>query len=476
MKPSEVIKFSRPLWKHQADVLDRFAHKHEAALLHEMGTGKTTSAIAWLRAKYNLGGQILPTLIVSPVATLHNWREEIERNAPPKVLDATLILEGSQMKRIKLLEEPDKKIFITNPEAFDMQLLSDSLRKRFKIVIVDEVHRFKNPKSKRLQRLLWVSDSTEHRMILTGTPILNSYLDLWAQWRILDRGSTFGMNFYSFRNRYFEDENIRWKGQPKYFPKYVPKKGIAPEISALIDFKASRVLKEECMDLPDKVYKIEQVPLSDEQSKVYRQMENELIAYVNSGACVASNALTQVLRLLQILSGYVQVETTTAQKYAHRLKENPRLARLSELLEEIAVHSKVIVWCEFKENYAAIREVCENLGLDYAEIHGEKGDHRNEEMRFRNDLLCRVMIANPKAGGVGINLVEASYAIYYTRGYSLGDRLQSEDRCHRGGSEKHSKITYIDLVAPGTLDEAVLNALLRKENFADNILERLAKR
>lgn len=476
MQPSEILKFTRPLWKHQADTLDWAAPKSNVALLHEMGVGKTTSAIAWARAKYNQKSKILSTLVISPVATLYNWLEEFERNAPVKVFEQCAIVYGSGEQRIKILADPTKNIFITNPEALDMEKVLHAIRNiNPQIVILDESHRFKNHKSKRLKSLLYVSDLAPYRMILTGTPILNSYLDIWAQWRFLDSGETFGLNFFSFRERYFRDENIGWKGKPKYFPKYGPKPGIHKELSRLMDLKASRITKAECLSLPPLVRKIEYVALSKEQEKVYRQMETNLVAEVSSGVCVAQNALTRVLRMLQILTGYLAVEQDTA-TFSHRLKENPRLARLAELLEELVPNHKVIVWCTFQENYAAIEHICKDMEIPFATLTGQTKDRQEEIERFNNDPKCRVMISNPQAGGVGVNLTEASYSIYYSRSYSLGDRLQSEARNHRGGSEKHEKITLIDLVAKDTLDQDVLNALARKEDFSLNILDRLAKR
>lgn len=478
MKPSEAIKFSRPLWQHQANTLDRFAYVNEAALLHEMGTGKTTSAIGWLRAKYNINKRVVPTLIVSPVATLYNWVEEFERNSPKGVFDSVVVLVGTEKQKLALIrEDSGNQIFITNPETLGTASVVKALRERgFMAAVVDEVHRFKNYKSKRLAALLSITDSTIYRMVLTGTPILNSYLDIWALWRVLDLGDTFGLNFFVFREKYFVDANAGWKSNAKYFPNYVPKPGIDSEISAMIDRKASRIKKSECLSLPPLVEITEAVELSTEQRRVYDQMENELIAEIKSGVCVATNALVRVLRMLQILSGYIQVETDANVSYAHHLRDNPRLARLKELLEELTPNHKVIVWCVFQENYKAIKEVCEDLQLGWVDLTGQTKDRQENIVKFQTDPNCRVMISNPQAGGVGVNLTAASYSIYFSRSYSLGDRLQSEARDYRGGSEIHAKITHIDLVARGTLEVDVLNALQRKENFSDNILDRLQAR
>ncbi len=477
MKPSEAIKFARPLRKHQADALDRFAYQPEAALFWEMGTGKSTEAIALLRAKYNMAKAIKPTLIVSPVATLGNWINEFKINAPEKVVDACQIVYGPGVKRVRQLAAPGKKIFITNPETFNMPKVMCEMRAaEFECVIVDEADGFKNPKSKRLAGLLAVTDRAEFRCILTGTPILNSYLDLWALYRILDKGATFGTNFFWFREKYFRDENAAWKGKPTYFPHYVPKPHIAEEVASLMAAKSSRLKKTDCLDLPPLVKMVEHVELGEAQEKAYREMEDELITEVDSGTCVAANALTRVLRMLQILSGFVQVETDTQEKFAVTLKENPRLARLKSLLEELTPQHKVIVWCVFEENYRSIRKLCDFMCVEYSELTGATKDRQAEIDRFNDSPTCRVMISNPKAGGIGVNLCSSTYSIYFSRTYSLRDRLQSEARNHRGGSEIHEKITLIDLVSPETIDEDVLNSLERKENFAELVLEKIRLR
>jgi SNF2 family DNA or RNA helicase len=459
-----------------------------------MGTGKTTAAIAWLRAKYNMYKDVTPTLIVSPVATLYNWVNEFKINSPIRVVESCVVpyMKSKKSKftgveRAKIIAETDKRIIIINPESLDADEVIDALHKfRPRNVIVDEAHRFKSPKMitgsgtkrnrSRLARLTEISDFSDNRMILTGTPILNSYLDLWAQFRVLDMGETFGMNFYTFREKYFRDENIGWRGQPKYFPHYVPKLGIEDEISALIARKCSRLRKDDCLDLPPLVYETYSVELGSAQARAYYQMEKEMVAELQAGTCAAVNALSRVARMLQILSGHLPVENDEDTKTIVHFDENPRLKALTELLTELTPNHKVIVWSGFKANYKTIRDVFKELKLEWAEVVGGTKDRQAEIDRFNTDPKCRVCLSNPQAGGVGIGLQAASYAIYFSRSYSLGDRLQSESRNHRGGSEIHDRITIIDLVARGTLDDDVLNALLRKEKFSDNILDRLQAR
>lgn len=475
MKPSEVIKFSRPLRKHQAEVLDRFAAQNEAALFHEQGCGKTMSAIALLRAKYNYANAILPTLIVSPVATLYNWENEFKLNAPEKVQEAVGVLYGTAKQRLKVLKS-GKKIFIINPEALQMENVVCELQKmHFSCVVVDESHRFKNHKSKRFIVLSKLAAHAEHRIIMTGTPLLNSYLDLWAQFYLLDGGKTLGNNFFVFRNEFFEDKNAGWRGKQNYFPDYRPKPNIDERLTALIEAKSSRVTKAQCLDLPPQVFETMHVELSKEQKKAHDEMLEEMVTWLQAGACAAPNALTKVLRLLQIVSGHLEVEDIDGNKTLTRFKNTPRMELLAELLEEKTPFSKVIVWCSFIENYKDIAALCDKLKIPFAELTGQTKNRQAEIDRFNDDPACRVLISNPQAGGTGINLVSSDLAIYYSRNYSLGDRLQSEARNHRSGSERHKVISIIDIVAKDTIDEDVLAALLRKETYSDNILDRLKK-
>jgi len=441
-------------------------------------------AIAWLRAKYNMARNIEKTLIISPVATLYGWKSEFELNAPPRVVDNILIpymrtrrtkLTGKE--RAEKIRESTQNIIILNGDSLDNDAVVAALVAWRPVnLVLDEAHRFKSPGSERGKALRAIADLCKNRMIMTGTPILNSYLDLWAQFRIMDGGKTLGDNFFTFRETYFQDKNAGWKSNPKYFPNWQPRPGIAEKLTAKIAAKSSRVKKEDCLDLPPLVNEVRYCEMEKEQASAYFEMEAELLAEVMSGTCAATNALSQCTRMLQILAGYLPVKDDVA-SVIHYFKKNPKIEALKELLEELTPAHKVIVWATYKESYVQIRECLKALGLEWAELVGGTADRQGELDRFKSDEKCRVMLSNPQAGGVGVNGMQiASYAIYLSRTHSLGDRLQSEGRNHRGGSEMHAdlgKITHIDLVVKGTLDEDVLAALLRKEDFSENILTRL---
>lgn len=493
MLPSEAIKFKRPLRKHQADALDWFAYMREVALFWEMGTGKTTAAISWLRVKYNMAKDIQKTLIIAPVATLYNWVDEFKINAPEKVVDQCFVPYMRTRKskftgeeRAAAIRTTDKRIVILNPESLDNdQVQAALIRFAPHNLVVDEAHRFKshqmysgNHKAKRpsrVARLLAISDACTNRMILTGTPILNSYLDLWSQFRILDRGDSLGTNFYSFREEFFEDKNLKWKGNAKYFPDFQPRPQCDANITKVIAAKSSRKTQKDCLDLPELMFEKRYVELGPEQSKAYFDMEAQMIAEVAGGVCAAVNALSKVNRLLQILSGHIPVEHDLAagDRVLAYFDKNPRMDMVEELLRELTPDHKVIVWCSFQANYPRMRGVFTELGIQWAELVGGTKDRQAEIEKFRDDPDCRVMLANRKAGGVGVNMTVAKFAIDYSRDYSLGDWLQAEKRNHRDGCQIHDSLTLISLVVKDTLDEEVLEALLRKENFSENVLDRI---
>lgn len=206
---------------------------------------------------------------------------------------------------------------------------------------------------------------------------------------------------------------------------------------------------------------------------MYDQMREEFITYVqeikNSGepiAVVANMAMTKALRLQQITCGFVKAEDGAD----YPIKDNPRLEALEELLEDKAYGQKVIIWACFKQNYDDIKRLCAKLKLEFAELHGSITDKDGEMTRFRSDPNCKVMIANQKSGGIGVNLVEAPISIFYSRNFSLEEDIQAESRNYRGGSTIHEKITRYDMIAEDTIDELIAESLEQKQNIADSIL------
>lgn len=467
-----------PLWAHQREIATKAASRLDGyGLFLEQGTGKTATAITILRHKCYEAKRLLRTLIICPPVVRRSWQRELGVHSTIKK-DLVHVLDGPGKKRLASFEQlafenecAQPGIFITNYESLAMMNLFKLFKSwRPDVLILDESQRVKDVKARRTKLAIELADLVRYKLILTGTPILNTAMDIWSQFRILDGGATFDRNFYAFRARYFIDKNAGMPSRPgvQKFSDWRPIAGLEKVFNEKIYAKATRVLKKDCLDLPPLVKQRVEVELSEDQARMYKDMRDDYIAYLGNKACVASIALTKGLRLQQIVSGFWVDE----EDKVHAFKKNPRREALKEMLAEITPNSKVIVWASFRHSYSDIISVCADLKIDCCHLYGGMTDKARQESidSFQTDTKTRVMIANPAAGGVGVTLTAASFMIYFSRSFSLEHDLQSEARCHRGGSEIHDKITRIDIVAPDTIDELILEALERKENLAENIL------
>lgn len=457
-----------PLWDHQKKAIYQASFKPDYGLLFEMGCGKTRTMIEIMRNLYNENKRIMRTLVLAPIIVAKNWKHEIAKFSKiPQ--DKVFTLTSAGKDRLETFTgNPGGNIFITNYESLLMKDLYAAIKSWApEVLILDEAHKCKDPKSKRTKLAIELAHIAARRYILTGTPVLNSPMDIFSQFLILDRGATFGKNFFIFRATYFYDKNA---GMPKdrYFPNWQIKPGALEDMNKRIYAKAMRVTKAECLDLPPLLRQTIEVGLSSEQERLYKEMKRDLITYLSDKACVAQLAITKALRLQQIVSGFVKTEDGKQTQ----IKETPRMAALQELLEGIVTNHKVLVWAVFKENYEQVKSVCEKIGVKYVEVHGEISNEKkfSNVKAFTEDDSIRVFIGHPGSGGIGVNLVSASYSVFFSRSFSLEHDLQAESRNHRGGSEQHEKITRIDLVAPGTIDELVLKALANKQSISDKML------
>jgi len=463
------------LWRHQEEVRQKAFGKPGFGLLLDAGVGKTGTTIYILRDKYNEHKELLNTLIVCPPIVIDNWKREFAKfsKIPAKSICPLL---GTGKKRLETFKKSEAKVFIINYEVLSvasMQPLYEALKDWGPTCIVfDESHRVKDMKSKRTKRAIALADVATYKYILTGTPILNSLMDIFSQFRILDGGGSFGKNFFSFRGRYFYDKNAGM-ARDKYFPDWIPRKGAAEDINKKVGAISMHITKDECLDLPPLVRKTIYVEMSKQQEKLYNDMKRDFIAFINDEACVAQLAITKALRLQQIVTGYMPVEKGQGESKNIKFKENPRQKALQEVLADITPVHKVIVWAVFKENYNAIREVCENLKIKYVEVHGGISNKQEQVDTFTSNDEYRVFIGHPGSGGIGLNIVEASHMVFYSRSFSLEYDIQAEARNYRAGSERHDKVTRIDLVTKGTIDEMVLESLAAKTKIGMEVLGKL---
>ena len=469
------------LYKWQENAIDLSKKQHNLALFCAMGVGKTCAAINIIRDKFTANKRVMRTLILGPVSVMFNWQREILKFS--KIKDEYIFVStGSGAKRVndlaKFLKHGDKHIIITNYESLRNKELFKLLDEFVpEILLCDESHLVKAYNSQQSKLTYMLAKNAIHTYILTGTPILNSPMDIFMQYKILDKGETFGSNFFSFRNTYFFDANACWAAKGgNYFPNYQPRKELFPLLKDKIYSKAIRVLKEECLDLPERICQIYDVELSPNQKKAYKEMKRDLITFIDnnkgeSKAVIANLALTKALRLQQIVTGFVTAEDGSILD----LGDNQRLQVTKELLSQLVSEHKVILWCSFKHNYRQLEKICKELKIEYVFITGEQSTKQKQESidRFDNDPKVRVVIANRRAGGTGINLIQASYSIIFSRNFSLAEENQSMDRNHRSGSEIHKQIVKIDLVAKGSIDEMVVRALSNKQEISKILLDNI---
>jgi len=461
------------LWKHQEEGIRRALERNYFGFFFEVGTGKTATVIHTVRSRYNEYGRVLPTIIITPLITLQNWKKQW--GIFSKIPDSKIhVLKGTGAAKTKTFLEQTKKdpgqIFILNYDA----LLNDDLYEAIleftpSVLIVDESHYIKNPTSKRSKKVMKIAERAYFRYILSGTPILNSQMDAFTQMYVLDLGERFGNKFHFFKLKYFRDANA---GMPshKHFPNWVPITGSGKDIEEKISSCTMHVKKEECLDLPPFIKKELWVDMSPDQKKHYETMKRDFVTYIQDKACVASLAMTKALRLQQITTGYMPLDDGSFMEF----KENPRLDALEELVLQMAPQHKIIVWACFRHNHEQIAKMLEKNKIKYVMLTGEqtaKEKFAAVEEFERGE--SRVVIGNQSVG-IGIDLISSDISIYYSRNFKLGDDIQSEARNYRGGSEIHSSVTRIDLVCPGTIDERITQALSAKKEIGAELIKTMA--
>jgi SNF2 family DNA or RNA helicase len=466
---------TKALWNHQKRGILFAREKAKQGvgigLFFEQGTGKTRTTLEILQDRYREGGAIKPTLILCPPVVVPNWKSEFKlyTDIPERKV---ITLTGPQIDRVAkfetLLHFDPNFIAITNYEALLMDRLFNLLNHWMpEIIVADESHKIKTHNAKRTKQLIKLSERARFSYVLSGTPVLNTPMDLFSQYLVMDRGKTFGQNFFGFRNRYFIDKNAN---MPKHvrFPKWELQVGAIERINRSVTETSIRVRKSECLDLPPVVKQRIEVKMLPQQQKAYEEMKNDFITFYQSNACVAQLALTKLLRLQQIVSGYISFEDGGVTHF----KDSERESALKELLEELTPNHKVIVWAVFQENYKVIERVCKDLGVKYVGVYGGISETQRQEAikDFNQDQATRVYIGNPLSGGIGVNLTVSDISIYYSRDFSLESALQSAARNHRGGSEIHQKITHIDLITPETIDEIIVEKLHEKESNGELLI------
>lgn len=429
------------------------------ALLLEQGTGKTKTAIDGVRWRTWKDG-IRRVLVVCPKLVCWTWRDEIAMHSRIPAEKVQVLL-GTHDSRVEMIARDQAIIDIINWDG--LRVVGDELLARgYDMVIGDEITRIKNHKAQRTKVAFKLGDKARFRLALTGTPITNSLQDAFAIWRFIDGGQTFGMNFYAFRSRYFNEGRFEW----------TPKRDTAEAIGQRISRTSVQYKKAECLDLPPKVFQRVHCDLEGDQAKAYGDMVEDFIAELEGVEYRAEWAMTRVTKLSQIAAGFLMKEDpVTGKRIIKHFKKNPKADLVTELVEDLLqAEDKVIIWAHYRPSVELIAG--RMMKYNPAVLYGGTKDGKAELDRFHDDPTCRVFIGNPATAGMGLTLTEASTAIYFENGYSAEGRWQSIDRIHRPGAEHHDRCLYIDVICRDTVDEDVLASLQKHENMASRVLDR----
>ena len=467
--------FKTEPYQHQRDALQLSWKADAFALFMEMGTGKSKVLIDNLAILFGRGA-VTAALIVAPKGVYRNWAaQEIPIHLPDAIQREVAVWSPSPRKAERMALEqvftssPDTlKILIMNVEAFSTQKGTD-FAQRFilahrVLLTVDESTTIKNPKARRTKTLMKLAINAPYRRILTGFPITQSPLDLYSQAELLAPNMLGYTSFFSFQNRYAQIIN-RQLAQ-RTFRQVVGYQNME-ELSEKVGHFSYRVLKKDCLDLPDKVYQRREVALTPEQKRVYKELQEYAIAELEGAEMVSVNSvLTQLLRLHQVVCGYVKNDDGEEVEIP-----NQRMDELMSVLEEM--RGKVIIWANYRHDIKSIVNLLQKTyGVEsVASYFGDTPSEERQEIitRFQDpDSKLNYFVGNTQTGGYGITLTQAQNVVYYSNNFDLEKRLQSEDRAHRIGQT--NKVTYVDLVAKDTVDEKIVKALRNKLNLAQEVL------
>lgn len=456
-------------------------------------TGKTLTAILdaahqWREDRIEL------CIVVCPNSVKTNWRHpdedgecEIRTHMPsdvPYISHVWMTPASKENKRQQLAFERSLIAkanrlhwLVINIEALGTQRAQDYLQElceRYKtMMIVDESTRIKTPKAIRTKVMLALSKYTVIRRIMSGTPVIKAPEHAWSQLRFLGSDAMPFESVTAFKKRFVLSTRPFGFNGPEKIEGYQN----LDELSHLINRVSFRVLKDECLDLPPKVYHKYRVGMTDEQGKAYEEMRKRAYVYLeeHQAEINATIILVQLLRLSQIAAGFLpRIDPNTGKAIdvipLMPAAENPKFKQAMEIIED--TDGKLIVWGHYTPQIELFSSLLTHNKIEHVTFTGKVSDEDRvtARERFQNDKSCKVFLGNPAAGGIGLTLTAAEAAIYLSNSFKTEERVQSEDRCHRVGSERHKVVNYHDIITDQSVDEKVLDVLRSNKKLSDTIM------
>lgn len=443
------------LFDHQRRAVEKLRRARVGGLFMEMGTGKTRAAIelAWLRRE-----RIDHVVWFCPVSLKETIRYEIGKHTQ----DATIYIFNGRTTMSNL---PDALWYVIGIESMSSSdrviLAANVLITERSFVIVDESSYIKGHNSRRTQRITLLAEKARYRLILTGTPLSQGVEDLFAQMKFLSPKILGYRSFYSFAANHLQYSDTH--------PGLIVRTLRTDVLAARVGPYTYQVTKDECLDLPEKLYETRYCSLTAEQSAAYQQAKDEILLSLDENEAYDEYVIFRLFTALQqIVCGFWNRRDPKTGRQELLDLHHSRIDVLLSVLRDVPDDEKVIIWSKYHysicEIVAALREVYG--GEAAAEFHGrltEQARHAGLD-RWRANATCRFLVATQAAGGHGLTLTEANYVIFYSNEFKYSTRIQAEDRCHRLGQAR--SVTYVDVVCHSSIDERISNALWRKAGAA----------
>jgi len=470
------LKYKLKPFDHQVDALEYGWDRPEFGLFMEMGTGKSKVLIDNMAMLF-LDGQINFALVIAPKGVYRNWvakeiPEHMSDDIPYRVIRWVSGPNKKQQEEMRSVKDKfdGLTIFVMNVEAYSSlkgqkagQWMAGALGARGMIAI-DESTTIKNHKAKRTKSLMKIAAGFKYRRLLTGSPVTKSPMDIYSQCEFLRPGLLGFESYYAFQGRYAIVQR-RKMGQAA-FQQIVGFRNL-DELTRRIDMFSFRVLKKDCLDLPDKIYTARYVGMTPDQFQMYEQIRRHAMVLLDSGEMSTAPAvITQMLRLQQIMSGHLKTDDGDMLYFPSK-----RMDALEEIINEH--DGKAIIWSRFRYD---IQQITETLNKKFGQgcavsYYGDTSDDDRAAavLNFQNPSHpLKFFVGNPATAGYGLTLTEANLVVYYANDFNLETRIQSEDRAHRIGQKNN--VTYIDLICEGSIDERIVKALRAKIDIGAKVL------
>lgn len=473
-KAMEHFNFGRKPYLHQRSGIEFLLVNKQAALLDEMGCGKTFQIASALGILFEQK-EIDRALIVVPMSLLKTWQEELKLAIP----EAFTVVGGTPAQRAKAFNSTNP-IFLVHYEGLRLE------EERFRewmtgkrcALIFDESQRIKNLQAQTTMAAVRLRPLSERCVIATGTPIANRPVDLFSQYLVMDQGETFGQRFPAFKNTFCEMEvqKINVGRKTIRVEKFIGTRN-PDELQARILRTSLRRLKSEVLDLPPILFKDFVVELKAEQKHMYAQMRDHLRLEIGNLSekeisADAANIVVKLLRLSQIASHPGLLDSGYKGSSAKQ-------SELDDLLEDLFSDDtkKVIIWSHYVDNVKRLVEkYAENYGAVGHTGEMDVGARQESVKRFQDDPSCRLFIATPQSAKEGLTLLPrdgkmvADTMIYLDLSFDSGSYVQSQARFHRIGQQA-VRCLVIHLIAEGTVDEYIRRTVLEKLKTATQVLD-----